>query len=195
MELLSWGFFNILLTAIITCGILAAIASACVWALRPARVDLGLTFLAVFTFSVLGFVTGKILGNSREAAVGTVIPAILTLLGGITVYVIGVKGPRVQGPVSAMVLCFALSLFFGSHFGAQLRYSYETFINNPALIGHYALVAEQHRQAVELQRLGNYVEFLTFKQAFETERKLDLSGFQSSLEKPAEKKESSAKKK
>jgi hypothetical protein len=184
VQLISLGFLNIMGTALLVSGFLAAIATAGVWALRRGQTDIWSTFLAVFAFSVLGFVTGKVMGNSREAAVGTIVPAVLTLLGGIAIYVIGAKGTRVQGPVSAMVLCFAVCLFAGSHFGAQLRYEYEAFITDPMRIARHDLLREETRQATELKRLLNYVELLKFQRSFIEKEKVDLSRFVSTLEKP-----------
>jgi hypothetical protein len=53
-------------------------------------------FLAKLAFSALGFVTGDIMGNSRDSAVGDVLPAVLTLVAGVSIYVIGTKGVASQ---------------------------------------------------------------------------------------------------
>ncbi len=184
MQLLNLGFLNIIVTALAVPFLLATIATASTFWLRPARLNMGLTFLAIFAFGVLGFVTGKVMGNSRDAAVGTVVPAVLTLLGSISVYVIGVKGARVQGPVAAMVLCFALSLFVGSHFGAQLRYEYEVFLGDPRLHASRAALTGELRLAVELKRLSNYVTLRRLEKDFEKKYGLDLSNFDNGLVKP-----------
>jgi hypothetical protein len=186
MQLLTLGFLNTLLAALTVAGFFALVATTGLWLLRPARTNIYLAFLAVLTFGLLGFVTGKILGNSREAAVGTVVPAVLTLLGSVSIYVIGVKGTRAQGPVSAMVLCFTICLLAGSHFGAQLRYDYEVFISDPGRVAERDLLLEQKRLGLDLQRLLNYLELLKTRQSLQEVSKIDLSKFQSAFERLSE---------
>ena len=76
---------------------------------------------AVFALSLLGVVTGKIMGQSREAAVGTVMPAILTFLGGLLIYVLNKADERKQIMAIAVFIGFTLSLAVGIHWGATAR--------------------------------------------------------------------------
>ncbi len=178
MQLLTLDFLNIFGTAVVVPLILAAIATIIVRVGKPAGVSAGTVFFAIFAFSVLGFVAGKVMSNSRDSAVGAVLPAVLTLLGGVTVYVMGVKEARFQGQVSAMLLCFALSLFIGSHFGAQLRYDYEVFLNDPRLSARHDDIAEDMRLQLDLKRLSNYVTVEHLKKDFETKYGVQLTGFE-----------------
>lgn len=180
MQLLTVDFLNIFGTAVVVPLVLATIATIIVRALKPAGVSVGIVFFAIFAFSVLGFVTGKVMSNSRDSAVGAVLPAVLTLLGGVSAYVIGVKDARMQGQVSAMLLCFALSLFIGSHFGAQLRYDYEVFLNDPRLSARHDDLAEDLRLQLDLKRLSNYLTVERLKKDFETKYGVQLAGFEHS---------------
>jgi hypothetical protein len=83
----------------------------------------------VFSFSVLGFVTGSIMSDSQEPAVTAVLPATLTLLGGLGAYIIGFTHAAKQSVTSSIVFCFAVALFVGSIYGSWIRddikFSYE----------------------------------------------------------------------
>jgi hypothetical protein len=137
--------------------------------------ELLLFCLAITTFSMLGFVTGDIMGQSRDAAVGAVLPAVLTLLGGVTIYIMGSKGVETQARVSAMVLCFSIALLAGSLYGATLRVAFDGDRSR-------MLQFEDNRNAVEVQQLLNYIEVLKLERELGNNEKLDLSHFKSALE-------------
>src|SRR5882724_5728940 len=96
MELLSASFFQVLATAVVVCIALTFVT----WAFPAVigfRRDLSWEFaLAVLAFSMLGFVTGSNMANSREPAVAAVMPAALTLMGGVCAFLIGSKGVKNQ---------------------------------------------------------------------------------------------------
>ena len=166
------------------------------WLRRRPREDrhLWFVFLAILAFSMLGFVTGEVMGVSRESAVGTVVPAVLTLLGGVAVYLVGSKGAEAQANVSAMVLCFAVALLIGSLFGARVRVEYDYAATDPERLRIRDLALEQNKFAVEVQRLEHYIEILKLKRDFAAEEKLDLSRFDSTFEiKPTPSKEANTK--
>src|SRR4029453_3544566 len=117
-------------TALVVSAVFSLLAALFVRTFRLARKDFRLLLLVLFSFSLLGFVTGQIMGQSREPAVMGVLPAVLTLLGGIAIYLVGAKGLQTQALVAAMVSCFALALLTGVHFGGRLRVDFET--QNPA---------------------------------------------------------------
>ena len=103
---------------------------------------------------MLGFVTGQVMGQSRESAVGTVVPAVLTLLGGVAVYVVGSKGVEVQANVSAMVLCFAVTLLIGTLFGSKMRFDYDYAVADPVRLRNRELALQQNRSALgDLEKL------------------------------------------
>jgi uncharacterized membrane protein len=76
--------------------------------------------IVLTSFSMLGIVTGYLTGFSREPAVGAVLPAVLSLLGGLTVFVVG-KSRENRGMVSLTMFVFSLMLLLGSSWGAVMR--------------------------------------------------------------------------
>jgi hypothetical protein len=183
VQLLNSWALNVVLTALIVSGIIS-IAISLVAGRFSGDVKFGLLFLTTFAFSLLGFVTGEILGDSREAAVGTVIPAVLTLLGVLAAYFVTSKGLKAQSAaVSAILICFTLPLLIGTLFGIRLRVEYEYALQDPALLGQRDLALQQNKLAVEIQRLQDYVTLLQLRDSFAGSRKLVLSRFESTLEK------------
>ena len=81
-------------------------------------------FVAFYAFSMLGLVTGTLAGFSRESILGAVLPAVLSLVGGLAIYLIGKEnGNRIL--VSMCVLALSFCLFLGSTWGAILRQTAE----------------------------------------------------------------------
>ena len=170
MQLLEPQVLAAVATALIFSSVLALIVSFIVRYFRLTRKDFRLLLLVLLAFSLLGFVTGQIMGQSREPAVMAVLPAVLTLLGGIVIYLVGAKGIQTQAIVASMVTCFAIALLTGVHFGARLRVDFDL---------RTAAYTEDNRHAVEVRRLVRYVDFLKLKQDFADKEKLDLSRFES----------------
>ena len=77
--------------------------------------------LAAFALALLGAVTGKITGQSRDGAVGAVMPAVLTLLGVLLVYVIKISQKQVQLIAVSGFIAFVLCLAIGINWGAKAR--------------------------------------------------------------------------
>ena len=184
MQLLHPQVLAAFATALIVSGVLSLLAALFICYFRLARKDFRLLLLVLFAFSLLGFVTGQIMGQSREPAVMGVLPAVLTLLGGIAIYLVGAKGLQTQALVAAMVSSFALALLIGVHFGGRLRVDFE--IQNAAYLDNQRhaveLQAEDHRFVVETVRLQRYVDFLKLKGDFAEKEKLDLTRFDSFYE-------------
>jgi predicted neutral ceramidase superfamily lipid hydrolase len=86
-------------------------------------------FFVILAFSMLGMVTGYLSGFSRAPALGTVLPAVLSLMGGIVVYIIG-KNSTSRIIVSVTILAFALTLMIGAEWGAVMRRADEEFVKN-----------------------------------------------------------------
>jgi hypothetical protein len=183
MQLLNLWVLNVFLTTLIVCVTVASLVTLGLRVRASHRQDLGAVFLAVLSFSTLGFVTGSLIGDSQTSVVGSVLPAVLTLLGGVAVYVIGSKGVEPQAVVSGLVLCFAFTLFAGSLFGLQLREDYNAEIIEPMRLRQRDIATEQNKLVVELQRLTDYQTFLKFKGDLSEQEKVDLSKFKSSFEK------------
>jgi hypothetical protein len=179
MELLNQAFVESLLTAFSVC--LSITVLSCIPSIfRGFRTDAIWHFVvAAVAFSMLGYVTGNTMSNSREPAVAAVLPAVLTLMGGVGAFLIGSKGLRNQIVVAALIFDFSLALFIGGFSGAELRVQDDLSIDN-------ALAREEVRHAVDLRRLLNYVDLLKSKHEFEDQDKIDLSRFHSIFEQPIE---------
>ena len=173
MQLFEPEVLAAIATALVVSSVLALLVSFVIRYFRLTRKAVPLLMLVLFAFSLLGFVTGQIMGQSREPAVMAVLPAVLTLLGSIAIYLVGVKGIQTQAIVASMVSCFAIALLAGVHFGARLRIDFDI---------KSAAYTENNRYAGELQRLERYVDFLKLKQDFANKEQLDLSHFESLYE-------------
>ena len=77
-------------------------------------------FLVFLSFSMLGIVTGYLTGFSREPAVGAVLPAVLSLMGGLLVFMVGKDASNRKILCSSMFL-FSLMLLIGSGWGSVMR--------------------------------------------------------------------------
>jgi hypothetical protein len=136
----------------------------------------------MFALALLGFVTGEIMASSREPAVGTVLPAVLTLLGAVIVYLTGAKGIKEQIATSMLAICFVFSFFFGSGVGAQIRGSVEDMRTDPAQQRDRELAAQDNKHAIEVRRLKQYLEFLELKRDLSAQSNVDLTKFKSTYE-------------
>jgi hypothetical protein len=188
LELLSPALLAVFATALIVCTALSLAVTLTVYFLGLSRENFALLFLSVLAFTLLGFVTGQIMGESREPAVGAILPGVLTFLGGVFIYLIGSKGIQSQAIVSSMVFSFVITLLIGTLYGARLRDEFDNAIANPIYLRSRDLAIEQNRFAAEAVRLRDYVQLLKLKRDFVDKEKLDLSRFESSFEtKPSEK--------
>jgi hypothetical protein len=90
------------------------------WYRKSARRDTILVIVLLFGVTAIGVCAGFAGGLSRTGAVGSIIPAMFTLLGGLTVYLFGVDSTR--GAIASLTgACLAISLFFSYAVAAQLR--------------------------------------------------------------------------
>jgi hypothetical protein len=80
----------------------------------------GPSFLLITSFSLLGVTLGILTGWSRSPVVGTAITAILGLVGGFSLYLLGKKEyPRIV--VSVCILILSFLLLVGTYLGGQFR--------------------------------------------------------------------------
>ncbi|RUW57008.1 hypothetical protein [Mesorhizobium sp. M8A.F.Ca.ET.021.01.1.1] len=95
------------------------------------KVALGQALFFAFPFSVLGVTVGFVTSLSRESAVGTVLPAILALVGGVCVYLVS-KGGRsaITSAVAVVMLCVSFSAGVG--YGSEARVENEQNALSPA---------------------------------------------------------------
>ena len=108
--------------------------------------------LPVAAFSSLGLTTGFLTGLSRAPAVGTVLPAVLSLLGGVAVILVN-QSPAKAKLVSLAILVFAGGLLLGTSWGSSTRQSSDEFANGASALKQRAVIEAQvreYREALEL---------------------------------------------
>ncbi|MEO1027586.1 MAG: hypothetical protein AAFX02_00885 [Pseudomonadota bacterium] len=85
---------------------------------RLSSADIVYLFIVFFSLSAVGTVSGFSAGMSRAAAVGAVVPAVLSLIGGVVIYLFGASNTRKLLPAlgaTALVLGLILGLSTGSN--------------------------------------------------------------------------------
>jgi predicted enzyme related to lactoylglutathione lyase len=83
-------------------------------------------FIVILSFSMLGIVTGMVAGNSREPAVGATLPAVLSLIGGLAIYLVD-KGIAERILVSLSIIVLSMNLIVGFFWGAVVRINAEDY--------------------------------------------------------------------
>jgi len=83
-------------------------------------------FSVILSFSILGIVTGVIAGDSREAAVSATLPAVLSIIGGLAIYLVD-RGVLKRILVSLSIMALSINLIVGFFWGAILRVNAEEF--------------------------------------------------------------------
>jgi hypothetical protein len=81
--------------------------------------------------------------------------------------------------VAALILNFSLALLAGSFYGAELRAQNDLSVRNDIEI-------QKNRHAVDLQRLLDYVDLVKTRRDLEMQENVDLSRFESLLERKPE---------
>ena len=83
------------------------------------------TVIPLFCFSLpvmgLGACVGYLMSLSREPAVSATIPAVLSLVGGLLIYVYSLDNIRKSIVAGTATVVFTLNLMLGSAFGSYLR--------------------------------------------------------------------------
>ncbi len=94
----------------------------------------GTSFLEVLAvgipFSFLGVIVGYLTGISRDSAVGSVLPGVLTLLGALTLY-LGANGGKKAILASATMIYLSIALVTGVGYGSRLRVKFDDFQSSP----------------------------------------------------------------
>lgn len=116
-------------------------------------------FLVIFAMAVLGITAGVITGESREPAVSAVIPAVLTFIGGVLIYLVTVKKQTQQKIASIIVISFSITFLVGTFWGAQLRVEFEKYSDSEEIL----LYEEVILQNVRLQKLKHEKQILDFR--------------------------------
>ncbi|MFC5302784.1 hypothetical protein [Azospira restricta] len=101
--------------------------------------------LVLAAFSMLGLVTGYLTGFSRSPAVGAVLPAVLSLVAGMAVFLMG-KDAASRTIVALSVLIFSISLVLGTGWGATMRQTAEDYATSETVLKQRALVEAEIRE-------------------------------------------------
>ena len=120
---------------------------------RPAkeRVDFVIIIMA---FSMLGLVSGYLTAFSRAPAVGAVLPAVLSLIGGLAVFLVGKEDVN-RRMVGLSVLVFSTCLLLGTGWGGVMRIVSEEYSKSEIYLKRQAFIEAQvkdFRQVLELQQ-------------------------------------------
>lgn len=116
---------------------------------KKERIELVLVLAA---FSMLGLVAGFLTGFSRSPAVGTVLPAVLSLVAGLAVFLMG-KDAAIRLLVSLSVIIFSTSLLLGTSWGAVMRQTAEDYTVSISTLKQRALdelEVREYREALGL---------------------------------------------
>lgn len=131
-------------------------------------------FVVVFAFSLLGIVTGQVTGLSRVAAVGAVLPAVLSLIGGVLIYLIGTKGPRTQAIVAVSIVGMTINLLIGVYWGSKSRVVFEQYADAPNRVLAKRLAQEEIWRLVALRKLKNYSEIARLHKMLEKQEGVSI---------------------
>jgi hypothetical protein len=101
-------------------------------------------FIVVLAFAFLGLVAGVLAGLSRQSAIGAVLPAVLSLVGGLAIYLIGARRAD-QGLVGICVIALSAGLVIGTTWGSVLRDEYENSFNSAEYKKREALIEVEVR--------------------------------------------------
>lgn len=108
-------------------GAIIMAAIGCTWFLPSGktRVEYFVSVLAYYLgfalpIALLGFTIGYLSGLSRAAILGNILPAVLTLIGGATIYIFGAEN-KFKVAVGFCVCVLVVTLFYGTESGASAR--------------------------------------------------------------------------
>lgn len=93
-------------------------------------------------FSSLGLVAGYLTSLSRQPAIGDLIPAVLSLIGALAVYMIGkVKESRIV--ISTAIFLFSASLLLGANWGAVTRTESDLYLKSKEYLMQRILIEKE----------------------------------------------------
>ena len=147
-----------------------AVSALLAFGVRSDRKEFTSSFTAIFTLSLLGITIGQLTALSRVAAMGTVLPAILTLVGGMVAYLVGVKRIRGQRLVCLAVIGLTLNLLVGGYWGSSSRIAFDEYNNSPEALAARAVAEEKARHYQAIQKLVDQQEYESLKAEIEREK-------------------------
>lgn len=102
-------------------------------------------FSISFSFAVTGAAIGHLTGSSQSPVVGAIVPAALTLIGGVSL--LAVRGSTIARMLSGIsMLCFSSALLYGVHVGSETR-----VLNDRAALTPSAILADTEREFLRRQ--------------------------------------------
>jgi len=106
-----------------------------------------------FSLCVLGAVAGWLTGNSRDPAVGAVVPAVLTFVGGLATYLAFARAddPRTPLLLAGCTLSIAFPFFVGELLGSYNR----AHLDDPEVQYERQAAEEQNRFRLEILKMQN----------------------------------------
>ena len=120
-------------------------------------------FLVMLTFSMMGIVTGYLTGLSSEPAVGAVVPALLSLMGGLLLMIASKSEKNSKEEIktrlfiiSIGVFIFSLTFLLGAHWGGTTR-----------AIGMFKLEEYSKREKSKLEEYIKSEEYLIWHSCVE----------------------------
>ena len=113
--------------------------------------------LMLAAFSMLGVVTGYLTGFSRSPAIGAVLPAVLSLVAGLAVFLMG-RDASSRTIVALCVLIFSIGLPLGTGWGALMRDTAEDYAMSEQVLKQRALVEAEVREFREALGLPSHFE-------------------------------------
>jgi hypothetical protein len=117
---------------------------------------------STFTVALLGFAIGYVTGNSRVSVVGEFLPAFLTLVGGIFVYVLS-RDQRASAALAvAIVLALSVSVLVSIYWGAVERDTAEA--EAEVAKRQRAISDDEVRYQLELERVRRTKEALGIRE-------------------------------
>lgn len=115
------------------------------WAGDSGQERKGLLIL-LLAFAILGVGTGYLAGLSREPVAGQVLPAALSLIAGLTVFLVS-KDRAARALVSLSVVAFAVSVLIGSIWGSRMRFEAEQYLLSERYLAYRASVEAKVQEA------------------------------------------------
>ncbi|MGH6663750.1 MAG: hypothetical protein ACREB2_02445 [Pseudolabrys sp.] len=119
-------FLRPLLMSIII-GVVFAFAYSILRCCQPLLRTIGINLAVILSYSIpislVGYIIGYLTGDSRSPVVGSIVPSILTVIGGLSIYVFGTDN-KYKTIIGYNVLVFVVMLFYGVTIGTNDRDGY-----------------------------------------------------------------------
>jgi hypothetical protein len=100
--------------------------------------------VVIAAFTMLGIIVGYLTAFSRQSAIGAVLPAVLSLMGALAVFLVG-KDKSSRLVVGLSVLAFSLSLLLGTTWGSVMRSIAEEYKSSEVYLKQQAFIESQVR--------------------------------------------------